>query len=65
MSGDFYADDPHPAWTWMRRNEPVYHDEANGIWGVTRYRDVRALQHRPGDVLQRRGHPAEVLRRCR
>lgn len=47
MDGAFYADDPHPAWTWMRRHEPVYHDEANGLWGVTRYADVRALSLDP------------------
>jgi cholest-4-en-3-one 26-monooxygenase len=43
MSGAFYADDPYPAFAWMRRNAPVYHDSANDIWGVTRYADVRLL----------------------
>ena len=43
MSGEFYADDPYPAFAWMRRNAPVYHDTTNDIWGVTRYSDVRLL----------------------
>jgi len=43
MSGEFYAGDPYPAWEWMRRNEPIYHDRENNIWGVARYADVRAL----------------------
>jgi len=43
MSGAFYADDPHEAFTWMRRNQPVYHDETNDIWGIASYQDVRAL----------------------
>jgi cytochrome P450 family 142 subfamily A polypeptide 1 len=47
MSGDFYAGDPHPAWTWMRRNEPVYHDEANDVWGVTRHQDIRTCSTDP------------------
>ena len=47
MSGDFYSGDPHSAWTWMRRNEPVYHDEANDVWGVTRYQDIRMCSTDP------------------
>jgi cholest-4-en-3-one 26-monooxygenase len=43
MSGEFYAGDPYPAFAWMRRNAPVYHDVANDIWGVASYRDVRLL----------------------
>jgi cytochrome P450 family 142 subfamily A polypeptide 1 len=43
MSGEFYAADPYPAFAWMRRNAPVYHDVGNDIWGVTTYRDVRLL----------------------
>ena len=43
MSGEFYAGDPYPAFEWMRRNAPVYHDVGNDIWGVTTYRDVRLL----------------------
>jgi cytochrome P450 family 142 subfamily A polypeptide 1 len=47
MSGEFYAGDPHAAWSWMRRNEPVYHDEANDVWGVTRYQDIRTCSTDP------------------
>jgi cytochrome P450 family 142 subfamily A polypeptide 1 len=47
MSGDFYSGDPHSAWTWMRRNEPVYHDEQNDVWGVTRYQDIRGCSTDP------------------
>jgi cytochrome P450 family 142 subfamily A polypeptide 1 len=47
MSGAFYAGDPHSAWSWMRANEPVYFDDANGIWGVTRYQDMRTCSTDP------------------
>jgi cytochrome P450 family 142 subfamily A polypeptide 1 len=47
MSGEFYADDPHAAWSWMRRHEPVYHDEANDVWGITRYQDIRICSTDP------------------
>jgi cholest-4-en-3-one 26-monooxygenase len=43
MSGAFFADDPYPAFAWMRRNAPVYHDTINDLWGVATYRDVKAL----------------------
>jgi len=43
MSGEFFAGDPYPAFAWMRREAPVYHDEANDLWGVATYRDVKTL----------------------
>jgi cholest-4-en-3-one 26-monooxygenase len=47
LSGQFYAGDPYPTFAWMRRHAPAYYDEANDIWGVTRYHDVRALGQDP------------------
>jgi len=35
----FYQD-PHPAYSWMRANRPIFWDEANGIWVVSRHADV-------------------------
>lgn len=31
----------------MRLNEPVYHDEVNGLWGITRYSDIKRLSLDP------------------
>ena len=42
MSGDFYGTDPYPAFAWMRAHAPVFHDEANDLWGLAAYRDVKA-----------------------
>ena len=42
LAGEFYADDPHPHWTWMREHAPVYHDAKNDVWALTRYADVLA-----------------------
>jgi cholest-4-en-3-one 26-monooxygenase len=47
LDGTFYADDPYPAFAWMRRNQPVYRDPQSGVWGVTRYDDVRAVAAAP------------------
>jgi cholest-4-en-3-one 26-monooxygenase len=37
-----YAGDPHPAYTWLRDEAPVYWDPVSRIWGISRYRDVLA-----------------------
>jgi cytochrome P450 family 142 subfamily A polypeptide 1 len=47
LDGEFYAADPYPAFAWMRRNQPVFRDPRSGVWGVTRYHDVRAVATAP------------------
>jgi cytochrome P450 family 142 subfamily A polypeptide 1 len=47
VSGDFYANDPHDLYAWMRANAPVYFDEPNGVWGVTLHADVKAVARDP------------------
>ena len=55
MAGSFYASDPHAAFAWMRANAPAFHDDANDIWGVTRYEDVRAIGQDPLTFSSARG----------
>ncbi len=45
--GTFYGGDPFPAFAWMRANAPAYFDEAAGVWGITRYADVREISKDP------------------
>ncbi len=47
VSGDFWGRDPHEELAWMRMHEPVYRDEVNGIWGITRYDHVREVETNP------------------
>jgi cholest-4-en-3-one 26-monooxygenase len=47
VSGEFYARDPHDLFAWMRANAPVYFDEANGVWGIARYADLKAAAKDP------------------
>ena len=47
VDGAFYAEDPHRWWAWMRDEAPVYFDEANGVWGITRHADVKAVSADP------------------
>lgn len=41
-----YQRNPHDVWTWMRANEPVYRDERNGLWGLSRHADVMDVERR-------------------
>jgi cholest-4-en-3-one 26-monooxygenase len=45
--GTFYGGDPFPAFAWMRAEAPAYFDEAAGIWGITRYADIKEISKDP------------------
>src|ERR1700674_5275437 len=47
LDGAFYAGDPHPTYTWMRANAPVYFDEKNGVWGLASYAAVLGASKDP------------------
>lgn len=47
VRGDFWAGDPHAALTWLRRHDPVHWNEPAGVWGITKYDDVRDISRRP------------------
>ena len=48
LDRDLYAGDPTPVYAWLRGEAPVYWSEAAGVWGVSRYEDVIALEKQPG-----------------
>jgi len=54
----FYGDldGMHAAFRWMRANQPVYRDEANGLWGVTRHADVLDVERRADVFCSGRGY---------
>jgi cytochrome P450 family 142 subfamily A polypeptide 1 len=56
LSGEFYANDPYPAWAWMRANAPIYYDEANEVWGVASYKHVKAMGSDPKTFCNGGGH---------
>jgi len=47
VRGDFWAGDPHAALAWLREHDPVHWNEPAGVWGITRYDDVRDISRRP------------------
>jgi cytochrome P450 family 142 subfamily A polypeptide 1 len=53
-----YQRNPHELWTWMRANEPVYRDERNGLWGITRHADVMDVERRSSVFVSGQGYRA-------
>jgi len=44
LDGAFYVSDPYPTYARLRTEDPLHLDEANGLWGVSRYDDVVAIE---------------------
>jgi cytochrome P450 family 142 subfamily A polypeptide 1 len=44
LDGDFYAGDPYPTYSWLRENSPVHRDSKHGIWGISRFADIVAIE---------------------
>jgi cytochrome P450 family 142 subfamily A polypeptide 1 len=47
LDGALYAGDPDPTYAWLRRYAPLYRDELNSLWGVSRYDDIVAIEKDP------------------
>lgn len=47
VSGAFWGRNPHDELAWLRANDPVHFDEANGVWGIAKYDDVKAVSVDP------------------
>ena len=43
VRGDFYADDVHRSYAWLRENAPVHYDEKNNLYAVSRHEDVMMI----------------------
>ena len=52
----FWTDDPHAALTWMRANDPLWRDEANDMWAVTRHADVHEVESRADVFVSGQGY---------
>ena len=47
LDGALYAGDPEPIYAWLRADAPVYWDATNKLWGISRYRDIVAIEKDP------------------
>src|SRR5690606_28528719 len=56
LDPDWWADldEVHAFFTWARANAPVWFDEANGVYAVTRHADIVDVERR-SDVFSSRG----------
>jgi len=55
LDGALYAGDPEPAYAWLREQAPLYWDEANELWAVSRHADVIAIETDPERFTSSRG----------
>jgi cytochrome P450 family 142 subfamily A polypeptide 1 len=45
----------HETFEWMRKNDPVYRDEVNGIWVVSKHADIIAVERNPTVFCSEKG----------
>jgi cholest-4-en-3-one 26-monooxygenase len=58
LDPELYRRNPHDVWTWMRANEPVYRDDRNGLWAVTRHADLMDVERRSSVFVSGQGYRA-------
>ncbi len=46
LDPELWATNPHDTWTLLRAEAPVWRDEKNGLWAVTRHKDVMDVERR-------------------
>ena len=56
LDAEFYQADPHPAFSWMRANEPLYRDHKNSLWAVTRHADLAEVERNSAVFVSGRGY---------
>ena len=42
-----YEGDPQPTYAWLRKHDPVYWDETNDLWAISRHADIVAISRDP------------------
>ena len=60
LDGAFYAGDPWSTYQWLRDEQPVYRDDANRLWGISRYEDVVEIEKHPRPYSSARGSRPRV-----
>jgi len=60
LDGKFYVDDVYSAFAWMRANDPVYYDEKNNLWAISKHRDVKNVEKDPQTFANGGGARPEV-----
>lgn len=50
-----YEGDPQPVYRWLRNEAPVYWDETNSLWAISRHADIVAISRDPERFSSARG----------
>jgi cytochrome P450 family 142 subfamily A polypeptide 1 len=58
LDPELYRSNPHDIWSWMRVNEPVYRDDKNGLWGISRHAHVMDVERRSTVFVSGQGYRA-------
>lgn len=56
LDGELYGGEPDATYAWLRANAPVYRDEANSLWGVSRYDDIVHVERHPETFCSSQGY---------
>jgi cytochrome P450 family 142 subfamily A polypeptide 1 len=56
LDPEFHVGDPHPSYRWMRQHEPIYRDEANDLWCITRMEHLRYVERHADVFVSSRGY---------
>jgi cytochrome P450 family 142 subfamily A polypeptide 1 len=56
LDPETHADDPWPLYTWLREEAPLYWDDTNRLWAVTRYDDIVAVARDPETFTSTQGN---------
>ena len=47
MDGSWHAGEAHEIWARLRSEAPVHYDPQGEVWGISRYRDILAVEKDP------------------
>ena len=55
LDGEFYTNNPYKTYKELREDDPIFWDETNEMWGISRYDDIVEIEKninlRIGDKL--------------
>jgi cytochrome P450 family 142 subfamily A polypeptide 1 len=60
LDGAFYAGDPEPVYAYLRAERPAYWDPVNELWGISRYRDIVAIEKDPATWSNEGGYRPNI-----
>jgi len=60
LDGELYAGDPEPVYAYLRAHRPVYWDATNELWGISRHRDIVAIEKDPATWCSSGGYRPNI-----